>query len=80
MKYITLSSLINHRLEVLTVREFAAKIKVSPSTVSRIRKGRVPDLNTYFKICKYFGIKAPFSIGFKNQKCMRFFIRDHRRK
>lgn len=33
------------------LREFAEQINVSAATLSRIENGKMPDLETYFKLC-----------------------------
>jgi len=33
------------------VREFAKKIGVSASTISRVENGKLPDVETFYKIC-----------------------------
>ncbi len=33
------------------VREFSKQANVSPATLSRIENGKMPDLETYFRIC-----------------------------
>lgn len=38
------------------IREFAGEIGVSPATLSRVERGKLPDLETFSKICKYLKI------------------------
>jgi len=39
------------------VRKAAEEIgDVSPSTLSRIEQGRLPDLDTYMKLCRWLGV------------------------
>jgi transcriptional regulator with XRE-family HTH domain len=68
MKYSILLILINERIKYSTVRRVAKQSKVSPATIHRIAKGHTPDLQTYFKLCKWLEVYAPFSNGFKNKK------------
>lgn len=65
MKYETLITLIKARVKYASVRKVAKQAKVSPATISRMQRGGVPDLATYFKLCKWLEVDAPFSIGFK---------------
>jgi transcriptional regulator with XRE-family HTH domain len=44
MKYETLITLVKARVHHSNVRVVAKKAKVSPSTISRIQRGGVPDL------------------------------------
>lgn len=37
------------------VREAAREAQVSPATLSRVENGRIPDLETFEKICKWLG-------------------------
>lgn len=62
MKIATLYFLIKTRVQYSSVRAVAKKSKLSPATISRICCNRKMDLNTYFKLCKYLGIKTPFSL------------------
>lgn len=39
----------------MNIREFAEKLEVSPSTLSRIENGKTPNLNSFFKICRRLG-------------------------
>jgi transcriptional regulator with XRE-family HTH domain len=32
--------------------------EVSPSTLSRIEQGRMPDLDTFFRLCRWLGVSA----------------------
>lgn len=68
MKYSTLSVLLKTRIRYHGVRDVAKHSKISPATVSRVSRGYIPDLATYFKLCKYFDVDAPFSIGFRNKR------------
>lgn len=65
MKYSTLLTLVNARIKYSSVRAVAKKAKISPATIHRVAKGKTPDLDTYFKLCKWLEIEAPFSIGFR---------------
>lgn len=67
MKYKFLISMLNLRIKYSSVRAVAKKANVSASTISRVANGHTPDLDSYFKLCKYFEVDAPFSIGFKPQ-------------
>ena len=59
------------------VRAAAKEIGISPTTLTRIEKGNVPDVNTLNKIClwleedsaKFTGVGS-LQIAFKNQKSM----------
>jgi transcriptional regulator with XRE-family HTH domain len=38
------------------IREFAKKLGISPATLSRIENGKLPDLETFSKICDKLGL------------------------
>lgn len=37
------------------IREAAQQVGISPATLSRVENGKVPDLDTFGKICKWLG-------------------------
>lgn len=37
------------------IREAAREVGVSPATLSRIENGKVPDLETFSKVCRWLG-------------------------
>ena len=47
----------------LTMKHVAKKTKVSPATLSRLENGKLPDVETYAKVCKWL-----------DEKMERFFI------
>ena len=38
------------------IREFAKKLGISPATLSRIENGKLPELDTFSKICDKLGL------------------------
>lgn len=59
------------------VRAAAREIGISPSTLSRIEKGHVPDVGTLEKVCKWLGRETSqftgignLQIAFKNRKAV----------
>lgn len=46
------------------VREVAKEIGVSPATLSRVENGKIPDLDTYGKICQWLGDDPAIYLGF----------------
>jgi transcriptional regulator with XRE-family HTH domain len=67
MKYSSLLTLLNARIRYGSIRKVAKQSKLSPATVHRVAQGKTPDLQTYFKLCKWLQVDAPFSIGFKHK-------------
>ncbi len=56
-----LSEMIKSKRGKRGLREIATEIgEVSPSTLSRIEQGNLPDIDTYFKICKWLEVSTEF--------------------
>jgi transcriptional regulator with XRE-family HTH domain len=52
-----LSQMVKNRRGTKNLREVAAEIgNVSISTLSRIEQGKVPDLETFLRICEWLGV------------------------
>jgi transcriptional regulator with XRE-family HTH domain len=51
MSILKLGKLVMERRGNEGIREFARKIGVSPATLSRVENGKLPDLETFSKIC-----------------------------
>ena len=51
MSILQLGKLVMERRGNEGVREFAKKLGVSPATLSRVENGKLPDLETFSKIC-----------------------------
>jgi len=48
------------------IREAAKDAKISPSTLSRVENGRVPDLETFGKICRWMNEDPAIFLGIKS--------------
>jgi transcriptional regulator with XRE-family HTH domain len=53
MSLLSLGKLLTERRGGRGVREFAKDIGISPATLSRIENGKLPDIETFSKICSY---------------------------
>ena len=53
MSLLSLGKLLTERRGGRGVREFAKEIGISPATLSRIENGKLPDIETFSKICSY---------------------------
>lgn len=54
-----LAAMVRARRGTMGLRAAAAEIgEVSPSTLSRIEQGRMPDLETFFRLCRWLGVSA----------------------
>lgn len=47
------------------IREAAKEANVSPATLSRVENGKVPDLETFSKICQWLGQDPAEFLGFR---------------
>ncbi|MHA6913572.1 helix-turn-helix domain-containing protein [Ralstonia pseudosolanacearum] len=47
------------------VREAAKEVGVSPATLSRVENGKVPDLETFSKICQWLGDDPAIYLGIR---------------
>src|SRR5215472_386825 len=50
------------------IREAASEVGVSPATLSRVENGKIPDLETFSKICKWLGEDPAMYLGIKSVK------------
>jgi transcriptional regulator with XRE-family HTH domain len=55
MKIEDLAGLVQKRKGSMGVRATAAEIGISPTTLSRIERGHLPDMGTLEKVCKWLG-------------------------
>jgi transcriptional regulator with XRE-family HTH domain len=51
MSILKLGKLLMERRGEEGIREFAKKLGISPATLSRIENGKLPDLETFSKLC-----------------------------
>jgi transcriptional regulator with XRE-family HTH domain len=49
------------------VREAASEVGVSPATLSRIENGKIPDLETFGKVCRWLGEDPAIYLGLPPQ-------------
>lgn len=63
------SAMVKDKRGDMGLREMAKKIgNISPSTLSRIEKGKIPDLETFVKICQWLDVSPEeFVPGFSGQ-------------
>jgi transcriptional regulator with XRE-family HTH domain len=47
------------------MREVASEIKISIATLSRVESGKLPDIDTFTKICKWLEVDAGKILGTK---------------
>jgi transcriptional regulator with XRE-family HTH domain len=58
-----LGNLLNQKRGSMGVRAAAGEIGISPATLSRIEHGRVPDIETLGKVCRWLGVDPADYIG-----------------
>ncbi|MBT3557765.1 MAG: helix-turn-helix domain-containing protein [Planctomycetaceae bacterium] len=70
-----LAPLLLQRRGNMGIRAAAAEIGISPTTLSRVEKGNIPDVGTLEKICTWLGEESAkftgiggLQIAFKNKK------------
>ena len=51
-----LAALVRAKRGKQGLREAAADAKVSPSTLSRVEQGKVPDIDTFARLCSWLGV------------------------
>ena len=60
----TLGQMVTERRGSRGVRVTAAKIGISPATLSRIENGHLPDLENFQKICRWLKVDPSIVLGF----------------
>lgn len=55
-----LSGMIKRKRGKMGLRKAAEIIDISAPTLSRIEQGKLPDIDTYLKICDWLGVSAEF--------------------
>lgn len=56
---------IEERRAGMGIRQAAKEANVSPATLSRVENGKVPDLETFSKICQWLGEDPSEFLGFR---------------
>ena len=64
----SIGPLVREKRGVRGIREAATEIGISYATLSRIENGKVPDLETFSKICQWVGIDPGELLGFERKK------------
>jgi transcriptional regulator with XRE-family HTH domain len=58
-----LGNLLQQKRGSMGIRAAAGEIGISPATLSRIEHGRVPDLDTLRKVCRWLGVEPAEYLG-----------------
>lgn len=64
----------------LGIRATAAKIGISPATLSRVENGHLPDLENFQKICRWLKVDPSVLLGFDGEGVDRPIAAVHFRK
>lgn len=54
-----------------TLREAAKEIGIGPATLMRVETGRVPDVDTFGKLCRWLNVDPGVFLGFTPQQTTR---------
>lgn len=76
----TLGQLVADRRGRDGIRATAARIGISPATLSRVEKGRLPDLENFRRICRWLRINPSQVLGFDADEGSRPVAAVHFRK
>lgn len=63
MTLLRLGALLRERRGGRGIREVAQEIKISPATLTRVEGGRLPDIETFRKICEWLQINPGEILG-----------------
>lgn len=61
----SLGVMVRERRGTRRLREAASEIGIGVATVMRVENGRIPDLGTFAKICKWLGEEPGTFLGFE---------------
>jgi transcriptional regulator with XRE-family HTH domain len=50
------------------IREVAVEVGISPATLSRVERGKMPDLETFGKVCRWLKIDPASVLGIASTK------------
>ena len=76
----TLGQLVADKRGSYGIRAIAAKIGISPATISRVENGHLPDLENFQKICAWLKVDPSAVLGFDADSANRPIAAVHFRK
>jgi transcriptional regulator with XRE-family HTH domain len=62
----SLGAIVRERRGKKKLRETAREIGISPATLMRVENGRIPDIETFRKLCVWLKTDANSFLGFKS--------------
>ena len=70
-KLSSLGALVRNRRGQLKLREAAKQIGIGPATLMRVENGRIPDIETFGKLCQWLGVDPGSFLGFESNANQR---------
>lgn len=70
-KLSSLGALVRNKRRQLNLREAAKQIGIGPATLMRVENGRIPDIETFGKLCHWLGIDPGRFLGFDSETSQR---------
>ena len=67
----SLGALVRSKRSQRKLREVAREIGIGPATLLRVESGRIPDVLTFGKICKWLQVDPGTFLGFKKESDSR---------
>jgi transcriptional regulator with XRE-family HTH domain len=70
-KLSSLGALVRKKRGERKLRETARDIGIGPATLMRVENGRIPDIETFGKLCKWLGVDPGTFLGFAPEQSTR---------
>lgn len=70
-KLSSLGALVRKKRGERKLRETAQEIGIGPATLMRVENGRIPDIETFGKLCKWLDIDPGSFLGFHRESPVR---------
>jgi transcriptional regulator with XRE-family HTH domain len=70
-KLSSLGALVRKKRGERKLRETAKEIGIGPATLMRVENGRIPDIETFGKLCNWLGIDPGSFLGFQRDSTIR---------
>lgn len=67
----SLGALVRKKRGEQKLREAAQQIGIGPATLMRVENGRIPDIETFGKLCRWMGIDPGGFLGFDSDESQR---------
>lgn len=70
-KLSSLGALVRKKRGERKLRETAHDVGIGPATLMRVENGRIPDIETFGKLCKWLGVDPGTFLGFERNQSSR---------